>query len=334
MATIVEMINPLTGLPEQVDKLDHTAQEIDYAVGLAPQLSNPNLLDNWYFGNPVNQRGQTEYTGAGYGIDRWKLNGVDGGNPVYLVDTHELINNSTSGYAQTVQIIPYDFAKNLIGKILTLSVLVDDGFSGDTFFELQEVNTWTRIAFKDVSASNQVVSVTFTMPPINNNIQFYVGTRGSVKPIAAALNPGDHQTAFHKDSEGNWQLNELPNYADTLARCQKYLRVYNASGSAWYRLTDSAFYLGSVVAFGIDVDMRTIPVISFTGSWRILPTKNLTTGNGFGTINNFEVANTVSSYERTIVIVSADNFTPENDVPYAIGALGDNNARVYLSAEL
>ena len=54
MATIVEMINPLTGLPEQVDKLDHTAQEIDDAVDLAPQLSNPNLLDNWYFVNPVN----------------------------------------------------------------------------------------------------------------------------------------------------------------------------------------------------------------------------------------------------------------------------------------
>ena len=35
MATIVEMINPLTGLPEQVDKLDHTAQEIDDAVSHA-----------------------------------------------------------------------------------------------------------------------------------------------------------------------------------------------------------------------------------------------------------------------------------------------------------
>ena len=34
---------------------------------------NPNLLDNWYFGNPVNQRGQTEYTGGGYTVDRWKL---------------------------------------------------------------------------------------------------------------------------------------------------------------------------------------------------------------------------------------------------------------------
>ena len=74
MATIVEMINPLTGLPEQVDKLDHTAQEIDDAVCLAPQLSNPNLLDNWYFAYPVNQRNVSGTIDAvGYFLDRWKL---------------------------------------------------------------------------------------------------------------------------------------------------------------------------------------------------------------------------------------------------------------------
>ena len=74
MATIVEMINPLTGLPEQVDKLDHTAQEIDDAVALAPQISNPNLLDNWYFGNPVNQRNVSgTIDTVGYFLDRWKL---------------------------------------------------------------------------------------------------------------------------------------------------------------------------------------------------------------------------------------------------------------------
>ena len=36
------------------------------------QPCNRNLLDNWYFGAPVNQRGKASYTGAGYTIDRWK----------------------------------------------------------------------------------------------------------------------------------------------------------------------------------------------------------------------------------------------------------------------
>ena len=81
MATVVSITNPITGAVEQVDKLDHTAQQIDDAVALAPQLSNPNLLDNWYFGNPVNQRGQTEYnTGVPtiYTIDRWLSRNADG----------------------------------------------------------------------------------------------------------------------------------------------------------------------------------------------------------------------------------------------------------------
>ena len=36
------------------------------------QFCNQNLLDNWYFANSVNQKGQMEYTGSGYTIDRWR----------------------------------------------------------------------------------------------------------------------------------------------------------------------------------------------------------------------------------------------------------------------
>lgn len=38
------------------------------------QPCNRNLLDNWYFGNPVNQRGVSgTISSAGYFLDRWKL---------------------------------------------------------------------------------------------------------------------------------------------------------------------------------------------------------------------------------------------------------------------
>lgn len=130
MATIVEMINPLTGLPEQVDKLDHTAQEIDDAVGRSlPGAAidaainakpNPNLLDNWYFGNPVNQRGQASYTDVGYCIDRWYL-GTDGG--VCLVEDgyiRTVMSGSWFNFEQKVD----NFA-DLKGKTVTASALVD-----------------------------------------------------------------------------------------------------------------------------------------------------------------------------------------------------------------
>lgn len=35
----------------------YSGEEIDAAVGAVPTLVRPNLLDNWYFGNPVDQRG-------------------------------------------------------------------------------------------------------------------------------------------------------------------------------------------------------------------------------------------------------------------------------------
>ena len=40
------------------------------------QITNPNLLDNWYFVNPINQRGAEEYASEGYTIDRWRINGT------------------------------------------------------------------------------------------------------------------------------------------------------------------------------------------------------------------------------------------------------------------
>ena len=43
---------------------------IDKAVGNGARVTN--LLDNSWFVNPINQRGQSIYDGAGYTIDRWR----------------------------------------------------------------------------------------------------------------------------------------------------------------------------------------------------------------------------------------------------------------------
>ena len=53
--------------------LPYSNEEFLRIVKLAEGVSNRNLLDNWYFADPINQRGQTEYNQAGYTIDRWKL---------------------------------------------------------------------------------------------------------------------------------------------------------------------------------------------------------------------------------------------------------------------
>ena len=95
-----------------------TEEEFRAVVGVR---SNPNLLDNWYLADPINQRGQTEYTGEGYTIDRWlkwsegSLEVVSGGIKLHA-------NNSTVVFAQ----ICGENTAELVGQTATLSILFED----------------------------------------------------------------------------------------------------------------------------------------------------------------------------------------------------------------
>ena len=87
--------------------------------GAVKYRTNPNLLDNWYFGRPVNQRGQTEYTAVGYTVDRWKL---DIGEAVTLEDGCICLKKSGTYWGEYFA----DFDQ-FIGMTLTGSVLLSDG---------------------------------------------------------------------------------------------------------------------------------------------------------------------------------------------------------------
>ena len=229
MATIVEMINPLTGLPEQVDKLDHTAQEIDDAVDLAPQLSNPNLLDNWHFGNPVNQRGQTSYADAGYGIDRWKL--VSGGSGtcwMLIEDDWITIGTDTKFGVYFSQIVEPSVVKALAGKTVTLSVLAGENsgaFSGNIYINGSWNDYWA-IKANDVSTKKYTVPANAT----SMFIQYAESGSGAgtCKFKAVKLELGSQQTLAHQEN-GVWVLNEIPDYGERLARCQRYFQLYSSA---------------------------------------------------------------------------------------------------------
>ena len=214
MATIVEMINPLTGLPEQVDKLDHTAQEIDDAVDLAPQLSNPNLLDNWYFGNPVNQRGQTEHTGSqsGYFNDRWKLGAY---NQTVTITNSGLHWSTTTGIWCTQILENFD---ELIGKTLTLSAIID----GVLYSVTGVLNKSGNVGMQPVGS----LFVELTNDEKGFRFVTYNSPTPTVTILAVKLELGTHQTLAHQDADGNWVLNEIPDYGEQLARCQRNFQTF------------------------------------------------------------------------------------------------------------
>ena len=268
MATIVEMINPLTGLPEQVDKLDHTAQEIDDAVDLAPQISNPNLLDNWYFGNPVNQRGQASYTGVGYGIDRWYGSSLasitlesDGvlfvkrgdGTPVITTPLEK--ERFVNGY-YTISFCYYvDNKLELLKDTFYLTV-------GDTIDtnNLNVGGSW----YADFYAGSQELSNGIYQ------LRFYnpSGAIGdSCKLVAIKLELGYQQTLAHQDENGNWVLNEIPDYSEQLRRCQRYFwRSWTGDKNTNNSILGVVFGTNNrITGFDYPVEMRTKPSITVYG---------------------------------------------------------------------
>ena len=209
MAKIVTITNPLTGQSAQVDQLDHTAQQIDDGLNIARGVSNPNLLDNWYFVNPVNQRGQTSYAGFVYGIDRWKLNGAT--VTVTVVDGEiQVIDNSTD-WNGIIQL--FENWKDFAGKTVTLSALGYTVGVGHTLHLQYGDNT--SIESKPFP-KDTIGLVSFTVKiPDSIDSKFKVRTvrdgsksgNSTLHLKAIKLELGDHQTLAHQDADGNWVVN-------------------------------------------------------------------------------------------------------------------------------
>lgn len=92
----------------------------DIGQDMAKALRARNLLDNSDFRNPVNQRGQSSYSGTGYAIDRWRTwNSSDGlkVNDGYITITGSNYIQYISGYGEGVYSA---FAKRTDGTIISL----------------------------------------------------------------------------------------------------------------------------------------------------------------------------------------------------------------------
>ena len=100
--------------------------------GPAGAVCNANLLDNWCFGNPVNQRGASgTISTAGYFFDRWKL--VSGS---VTINSGAIVLNGT-----IAQVREY-----AVGQAVTATVLTPDGVTDVTPVYDDEAKTFTVTA--------------------------------------------------------------------------------------------------------------------------------------------------------------------------------------------
>ena len=179
----------------------------------------PNLLDNWYFGNPVNQRGQNSYSNAGYSIDRWKI--VGNGTSISVGNSLGVsFSAGTAGSFMFKQILePKSIPSN--GKI-TLSGLFGN-VSGNIICRLRLADSnGTLISAEGFDVANGVISHTINAQSgiASAELQIYNkdASASSFDFYAIKLESGSTQTLAHLEGS-TWVLNEIPDYDEQLYRC-------------------------------------------------------------------------------------------------------------------
>ena len=262
------------------------------------QFCNRNLLDNWYFANPVNQKGQIEFTGSGYTIDRWRSYGAK----VSINDGY--ISLSTEGNPTFCQKSEFD----LYDKTLTFSVLLANGSLCTGTGILASGTAWKNTTLYEDSSIK--LWLQNSDPLFNTAIDIKGNT--PVDMVAAKLELGSFQTLAHKEGS-KWVLNEIPDYATELAKCQRYF--YKTQGAFEYRgIAISRWYVSSGT-IELPVPMRIKPackIFDRSGNVGKISTRN--TGE---TVNGSIAAVT----NRVVYAYATDaNFVTGTEYDFAIEA--------------
>lgn len=175
-------------------------------VSAGPWPCNHNMLDNWYLANPVNQRGKVVYSTSGfYSIDRWILGFQKSNGTVTVNDgcVTVTITNSNGGFVDIIQRFEKPLAQ---GTIITLTALMSDG---------SIITRTGGLGNMAALATNQWRS---GQP---DHVAFRV-TSGSVNIVAVKMELGDKQTLCRLGNNGKYILNEVPNFQQQLAQCQRF----------------------------------------------------------------------------------------------------------------
>lgn len=182
-------------------KLDEVTAKLKAEIA---SHSNPNLLINPNLREPINQRGQSEYTSQGYTIDCWWIF-----NHCTLIVEDDGIT-LTAGTSETY--VRRKLEQRFDGMALTLSIKTSSG-----------VYSGTGVASASVpSTDNQVIAVTadgayfrlYKSVSGSYFIQYTIPANVTVKLEWIKLELGSAATPFVP-----------PDPAAELARCQRYYQI-------------------------------------------------------------------------------------------------------------
>ena len=235
---------------------------------------NPQLTDNWYWGNPVNQRGWAQgNTSFQYSLDRWLSNDVTVSvNDGYVTLTQSGQSNLFMAQREEANIYKHGIA----GRKVTVSALLKDG-------QLKTA-TVTAPAYQEGIAAQTVVDGlvlgAFSLQS-EHGFRIFPDVGHSFEIVAVGAELGSQQTLAHKEY-GEWVLNEVPKFGDQLAECQRY--YYKPYHVLLWRTPGTN---SLTVDANFKVDMRAVPAAIYTNPLTVLvPGK---TANGHISLSNLVV---------------------------------------------
>lgn len=201
-----------------------TAADSSKLGGKAPAyyMQPRNLLDNSDFRNPVNQRGATSYTGAGYTIDRWKNNSAACKLTVENGCIHMQNNSDSTSTATQFIRQKIENPSALIGKTITIAARVKGNCRlgcegiGLTYPNYVNYAAWTTITLTvDISAM----------------------TDSYIAAILQGENKSEWYCSWIALYEGSYTADTLPpyvpkGYAAEFAECRRYYKRFTSPNDA------------------------------------------------------------------------------------------------------
>lgn len=270
--------------------LSEVKDEISGLSGSLATYVRPNLLDNWYFirgkkqtdivSFPVNQRRQNSYIGNQYGIDRWI--GANTNVTLGLAYSNYIVLKSSTSGSQNLLIQYFENKEWFAGKTVTISAIVNNTLIKSTIEVPADSSTWGSTIG---AGSASVGGCSIYLRYLNSKLCFvFYGTNDytantNILLRAAKIEIGSTQTLAHQKN-GTWVLNEIPDYAAELAKCQRYYVRFDLA--AW---TNFGFVVGSTATVGSAVInlpqvMHKNPTVKFSGDVLAKSTISTTSANG------------------------------------------------------
>lgn len=198
-------------------------QEIsDNLEYVSNNICNRNLLHNWYFGNPVNQRGKAVYSGVGFTVDRWQARSAQ----CYATVGDGVLKLEESGTG--VRVYYQQKLEWPVTEVATLSVLTGPVMGACSAYVMTAAGTDPGIGM--TLKANTLNVLTVSSKDIGA-VGFGVPDDGRIDLRAVKLELGGVSTLAHQEPDGSWAVNEIPDWAEMLWKCQRYLQLYTTAAA-------------------------------------------------------------------------------------------------------